>query len=659
MRSLRRLCVSMCLWGNCTYMIYKIKICYLLLLCLCCFSCINRRDEKAILLNKRLGAVCLLSSASDSLLHEVESLLPHQQVEILLNVSSNNEMTSLGTEKQEQLLLKAFNIASKQEQKRILQRLIILYQKLDQWGISDATSKGIKRCEELETQYSLSKEEYRNLRRIKANLLNRQGSYKESISILYILLEEDREAEKVEYVIEDLYTIATYFIRLGDLETGLMILNDIYNQTVTEELTEQQFIYLSSIVGVSFDLKRYGDVDSICNKINLDSLSHYTSSSIYLMLAKSNLQLQKTDKARFYLHQMNQKSQIGTGMIFYCRMAETYIAENREDSAAFYLNEALKAKGILGIGDKRIENLPLYFMYVYPSYASLLQHNGKLQQAQEAFRFVEPLMKTPVFESERLEVQIEALGLYSDFCRLTKQYAKATELLVYRDSIQKIYYEDKISLDSKHWVDRFEIQELTNKNAKQADEINNAKRILSIFIVVSIIILFLCGVIVYLYKLTRKQYKKLFENKQQGTLGHIDLSSQSSPETSKKRKPLTPQEKCYRKARKMVESQKLYLNNALTLEVLAEMVGTNRSTLSACINQFAKVNFNQWINDYRINHVKRCMTPATNLSEIYKEVGFKSYNTFNNSFKKRVGCTPYEYIQTLTAEEFQDMDTMT
>lgn len=655
MYSLCQMCVGVCLWSNCAYMI---KFCYLFLLCLCCFSCISRKDEKAILLNKKLEAVSLLSSASDSLLCEMEFLSPHQQVEILLNISSNDEMSSLGMEKQEQLLLKALTLASKQERRRILYRLIILYQKLDQWGFLDATSKGIKRCEELETQYSLSKDEHRNLRRIKVSLLNRQGSYKESISILYKLLNEDRIAKKNEYVIEDLYLIAIYFIRLGDLETGLSMLNDIYSQVLAYGLKEQRYLYLSSIIDVSFNLKRYNDVDSICSKINLDSLSQYTS-SIYLMLANSNLQLQKPDRARFFLHQMNQKSQKGTGMVFYCGMAETYIAENREDSAAFYLNEALKAKGILGKSHQSIENLPLYFMYVYPSYASLLQHNGKLQQAQDAFQFVEHLMKTPVSELERLEVQIEALGLYSDFCRLTKQYAKATELLVYRDSIQKIYYEDKISLDSKHWVDRFEIQELTNKNAKQADEINNAKRILSIFIVVSIIILFLCGVIVYLYKLTRKQYKKLFESKQQGTLGHIDLSSQSSPETSKKRKPLTPQEKCYRKARKMVESQKLYLNNALTLEVLAEMVGTNRSTLSACINQFAKVNFNQWINDYRINHVKRCMTPATNLSEIYKEVGFKSYNTFNNSFKKRVGCTPYEYIQTLTAEEFQDMDTMT
>lgn len=52
------------------------------------------------------------------------------------------------------------------------------------------------------------------------------------------------------------------------------------------------------------------------------------------------------------------------------------------------------------------------------------------------------------------------------------------------------------------------------------------------------------------------------------------------------------------------------------------------------------------------------MTSTTNANEIYKEAGFNSYNTFNNSFKKRVGCTPSEYIKTLTADELQDIDTI-
>ncbi len=613
-------------------------------------------DEKVNILSKKLEAVSLLSSASDSLLHEVESLSPHQQVKILLSISFNDEETFLGIEKQERLLLKAFTFASKKEQKRILQRLIALYQKLGQLGFSNATSKGIKRCEELETQYPLSKEELSNLRRIKANLLNKQGSYKESISLLYDLLEEDRNAGKSALMIEDLYTIATYFIRLGDQETGRSMLNDIYFQATAEGLTEQQFIYLSSILDVSYKLKRYNDVVSMCRTVDLDSVTKYISSSTYIILANSYLQLQKPDSARFYLNQMNQKSQKGFGMVYYCRMAETYISENCEDSAAFCLDKAVKIWGVMDKSQESDKTLPLYFMYVYPSYASLLQKNGKLQQALEAFQFVEPLMKTPVSEPERLEKQIEALGRYSDFCRLTKQYEKATELLTFRDSIQRMYYENKISLDSKHWVDRFEIQELTYKNEKLDEEIKNAKRISSIFLGASITFLVLFVIIIYQRQQTKKQYKRLYENREREILLSTDLS-QPVPPLPKKRE-LTPQEKLFQAARTMLESQKLYLNSTLTLDILAEKLSSNRSTLSACINQSSGVNFNQWVNDYRINYIKQRMTATTDLREIYKEAGFNSQNAFYSSFKKRIGCTPKEYLKKINSDTFYDTDTV-
>lgn len=627
-----------------------------LLLFFLCFSCVDRKAEKAILLNKKLGAVSLLSTASDSLLHEVGNLSSHQQVEIFLNISLREGLSSMEMEKQEQLLLRALTLASKNEQKRILQGLVVLYQKLAQIGVSDATLKGIKRCQELENQYSLSKEEDWDVRRKKANLLNREGSYKESISILYGLLEEHRNAQNAEYVIEDLYALAPYFIRLGDLEKGLSLLNEVYFQTVAEGLTEQQFVYLSSIIDVSFKLKRYNDVVSMCSTANLDSVAKYISSSIYIMLANSYLQLQKPDSARYYLIEMNQKSQRGTGMVFYCRMAETYISENREDSATFYLNEALKAKGIVYKPNKKSNPLPLYFMYVYPSYASLLQKNGKLQQALEAFQFVEPLMKTPVSEPERLEKQIEALGRYSDFCRLTKQYEKATELLTFRDSIQRMYYENKISLDSKHWVDRFEIQELTYKNEKLDEEIKNAKRISSIFLGASITFLVLFVIIIYQRQQTKKQYKRLYENREREILLSTDLS-QPVPPLPKKRE-LTPQKKLFQAARTMLESQKLYLNSTLTLDILAEKLSSNRSTLSACINQSSGVNFNQWVNDYRINYIKQRMTATTDLREIYKEAGFNSQNAFYSSFKKRIGCTPKEYLKKINFDTLCDTDTV-
>lgn len=619
-------------------MIKKSKLFCLSLLFPFCFSCINERDEKAILLSKKLGAVSLLSTASDSLLYEMETLSPHQRVEIILNLSSRDGASLLEIEKLERLLYETLSFSSKKETKSILQKLIAIYQRLDLFRSPDIALKGLNLCKELETQYSLSKEEDWYVREMKAKFLNKQGSYKESILILYDLLEEHRDAEKVVHVIQDLYAIATYFIRLGDIEKGLALFKEAYLGAVADGVFKKQFTCLSSVINASFNLQRYNDVVDICDTVNLDSISQHIS-SIYSILAKSYLHLQKPDSARIYLAQMKKKTRKGVGMIYFCQMAETFISENREDSAAFYLNKAIEAWTTVGGSQvQKRKKLPLYFMYVYPSYASLLQRNGKLQEAGEAFQFVEPLMKASVSEQERLEKQIDALGRYGSFCQFTKQYEKATELLIYRDSIQKVYYENKISLDSKHWVDRFEIQELTNKNEKQQEEINNAKRILAIIVTASFIILCFSAITAYLFKKYRKQNKELRAIKAQ----EMQLVNTQST-LPKKREPLTSQKKLFNAAKKIVESQKIFLNNALTLEELARILDTNRSTLSSCINVEAGINFNQWINNYRIDYAKTRIIPTTNLRNLYAEAGFKSYNTFNSSFKERLGCTPGEY----------------
>lgn len=617
------------------------KTFYLCLLILLFASCISKGDQKIALLDKELKTVPILSSVFDSLLNEVNALSPEQRFRILYNISSREEADCGVIEKQEKLLLEALTITSKKEKKKVLQKLVFLYQKLDQLGFLNATSKGVNRCVELETQYTLTDKERWDLKNKKAIFFNRQGLYKESISMLYDLLDEHRDTEDMVSVIHDLYEIATYFVRLGDLEKGLALFNEAYSHAVERKLLEQQAFCLSSIIGVSFNMGRYNDVIDICQTLNFDSITKYISFP-YNVLAECYLQLQKPDSARFYLAQMNLKQQRNSRMVFYCRMAETFISENREDSTAYYMNKAINSINAVN-GVKRNGNVPLYFMYVYPSYASLLQKNGKVEQASEAFQFVEPLMRTPVSEPERMEKQIDALGRYSDFCRFTKRYAKAAELLVYRDSIQKLYYENKISLDSKHWVDRFEIQELTYTTDKQRDEINNAKRMLAIIIAASVIVLCISAIAFYLYVKYRKQNKELRELKMQ-EIQAVQLAN-SQTNLPKKREPLTPQEKLYNAAKKLVESQKLFLNDALTLDELAEKLDTNRSTLSACINQCSKSNFNQWINNYRIDFIQKRITATSNSRELYTGSGFKSYNTFNNSFKERLGCTPSEYIK--------------
>lgn len=620
------------------------KATFLILFILLCFSCANEKQERAFLLEKDLMSTSILSPRFDSLLHEINILPPNQRINILLKKTCEKELTFQGVEKQKGLLAKMLPLASKRMKKQILKQNIIINQQIDQLKGGDVAKEGIRLCEELENNYSLSQEESSEIRRIKVSFLNKQGLYKESLPILFNLLKEHREAKQEKQTIEDLSAIATYFERLGDINKALTVYKEAYQIAVNNNFFDLQKLYLIPIVDMSYGLGHYREILDICAEINVDSV---LTSPLCMIISDSYLQLQKPDSARLYLAKMNEASSRSNGIAFYCQMADTYISESQEDSAAAYLDRAVRK---FEMNRKKHPNasLPRYFMSTYSAYASLLQQKGKIQQAAEVFRFIEPLMAIPVAESARLKKQIDALERYISFCRYTKQYKKAADLLVFRDSIQKKYYEDKVTRDTKNWTERFEIQELTYKYEEQEKEIEYTKRITAIsWTVVFFLVTIAIGCLLMYYYL-KKQNKQLRKK----VLELITPPQPAAPPN--KREPLTPQEQLYKSACKLVKTQKLFLDSTLTLDKLAEKLSTNRTSLSKAINVHAERNFNQWINKARIDYALTRIDSVKKLGTLYKEVGFLSQNTFINSFKDNVGCTPSEYLKAHRSDVVQD-----
>ncbi|MEQ9302409.1 MAG: helix-turn-helix domain-containing protein [Marinoscillum sp.] len=87
-----------------------------------------------------------------------------------------------------------------------------------------------------------------------------------------------------------------------------------------------------------------------------------------------------------------------------------------------------------------------------------------------------------------------------------------------------------------------------------------------------------------------------------------------------------------------------YLNPALTLRILADQVDIHPNTLSWLINEHICKNFNEFINEYRIEHFKKLVVDPSNshisLIGLAYESGFNSKTVFNTAFKKTVGMTP-------------------
>ena len=96
------------------------------------------------------------------------------------------------------------------------------------------------------------------------------------------------------------------------------------------------------------------------------------------------------------------------------------------------------------------------------------------------------------------------------------------------------------------------------------------------------------------------------------------------------------------------ERDKPYLNPELKLSDVSSQLKTNLNTMSAVINSGFAKNFNDFVNEYRINEFKTQSQCADNqhltILAIAFDCGFNSKTTFNRAFKKEVGAAPKEWM---------------
>lgn len=95
--------------------------------------------------------------------------------------------------------------------------------------------------------------------------------------------------------------------------------------------------------------------------------------------------------------------------------------------------------------------------------------------------------------------------------------------------------------------------------------------------------------------------------------------------------------------------EKPYCNPNFTIAQLAEDIDSNVKYISRVIKIKEEVNFNVFLNQYRIKLVKELIAMNYHnkytIRHIYTSAGFKYQATFNKVFKDIEGITPSEYIK--------------
>ncbi len=96
---------------------------------------------------------------------------------------------------------------------------------------------------------------------------------------------------------------------------------------------------------------------------------------------------------------------------------------------------------------------------------------------------------------------------------------------------------------------------------------------------------------------------------------------------------------------KQLLSERLYTNPELRIADLAVKTGFQTHVVSQVINDCRGQNFNELINELRINECKRLLLaePSMSVQSVMEASGFQAKSTFNTLFKQAVGTTPSGY----------------
>lgn len=108
---------------------------------------------------------------------------------------------------------------------------------------------------------------------------------------------------------------------------------------------------------------------------------------------------------------------------------------------------------------------------------------------------------------------------------------------------------------------------------------------------------------------------------------------------------------------KLMSEQRMYKQNDISLDKLAESTKSNRYYVSRVINRFSGKTFYNYVNGYRIKEAVRILSDTENnipLKTLCAELGYNSLSAFYRSFYNEIGVPPSRYRDEVRKIHSQD-----
>lgn len=100
-----------------------------------------------------------------------------------------------------------------------------------------------------------------------------------------------------------------------------------------------------------------------------------------------------------------------------------------------------------------------------------------------------------------------------------------------------------------------------------------------------------------------------------------------------------------KRLRELMEFEKIFCDEELTLNALASELDITSHQLSEFLNSRLDMNFNYYINRYRIEEAKAMLLnePGRPITSVSYAVGFNTKSVFNEAFLKQTGMSPRDF----------------
>lgn len=131
----------------------------------------------------------------------------------------------------------------------------------------------------------------------------------------------------------------------------------------------------------------------------------------------------------------------------------------------------------------------------------------------------------------------------------------------------------------------------------------------------------------------------------------LPASADTDEATTKQPNHQTPKlpnrEILWQRLQSLMEQERIYTDNQIDREKVAQLVGTNRTYLTTMISERTGMSYTQYVNSFRVREAVAILSDKSQanypLKNICNDLGFGSMSRFHKLFRENIGMSPSVY----------------